>query len=154
MTAKQRHTNRAVPSESDIRLQTHDGRLHWRLRRIGEGVVIERAQRVGAPETITCWALLRSQEAFLGCAQRDRLRFDDPHAYVQLQREFQHALAQPCPDSEPTRPAEPIGHHHDPGIGGGNRATRRFRPLRPAGRFVPNHASLWGARKRLRPRRP
>ena len=61
---------------------------------------------LGAPETVTCWALLRSRDEFLACANRDRLRFDDPHAYAQLQREFEHALAQPHPTPNHRSPDE------------------------------------------------
>ena len=88
----------AVTTSSEFRLQTHDGRLRWKLRRVSEGVIVERAQVVGAPEITTCWALLRSHAEFLACANRDRLRYDDPLVFNQLHRELQHAFAQPSPD--------------------------------------------------------
>jgi hypothetical protein len=147
----------AATSSSQFRLQTHDGRLRLKLRRVSEGVIVERAQVIGAPEITTCWALLRSHAEFLACANRDRLRFDDPLVFNQLHRELQHAFALPDPDigppasaGKPTErppPAQRSGAARDPG------GTRRFRPLRPAGRFVPSHPGLWGARKRLRSRR-
>ena len=148
----QRH--RAVPSSGAVQFRTHNGQLGLRLRRVVGGVTVEWTRATAELELITCWALLRSQEEFLAYANRDRLRFDDPHTFARLQWEFEHALAQPAPSPDPPEQlADRDGAAQHSALRVSKR-PQRFRPLRPAGLFVPSHPGLWGSRRRLRSRHP